>query len=142
MSTKKYSRARVGIQRMNRIIEMARAHGTLTIKFVASEFQCYEKSAKTYLLRLVDLGLMTAREQAAVNSIRYFDLVPGVKFIPLPEQAAKPRPSVAKPKKRRIVVDDTCRRVHVVPAVQLGLQRDSLVSALFGPAIKETPQCA
>lgn len=132
MKGRTYTGARVGIQRMNSIIQMARASGTLTIKFVASEFECYEKSAKMYLERLVGLGLMTERPMAAKNSIRMFDLVPDAQLIPVPELPANPRPSVAKPKKRRIVIDGSCRRVHVAPAAQLGMQRDPLVASLFG----------
>lgn len=127
-----YAGARIGILRMNRIIELGRAHGTLTIKFVAQEFECYEKCAKGYLQRLVEMGMMTERAQAAQNSVRYFDLVPSAKFITLPEPPKRPRPSVAKPKKKRVIIDGSRRRVQVVPAAQIGMPRDPLVQALFG----------
>lgn len=133
MKGRTYAGARVGIMRMNRIIEMARAHGTLTIKFVAQEFNCNDKCAKLHLQRLVERGLMTERPMQLKNSIRLFDLVPGTQLLELPEPPDRPRPSVAKPKaKKRIVVDEYARRVRVAPAVQLGMQRDVLVHAFFG----------
>jgi hypothetical protein len=139
MSGRTYANARVGIQNMNRVIEMARMHGVLTIKQVAHEFEYYEKSAKMYLQRLVGMGLMTERPMAKKNSIRYFDLVPGTQLIPVPELLAKPRPSVKKSRpgaangrKKRLAPGEFWRCVHVVPAAQIGMQRDPLVAALFG----------
>jgi hypothetical protein len=125
-----HPRARIGILRMNRVIEMARAEGALTIKVVAAEFDCYEQSAKKYLQRLVDLGLMTERPMLLKNSIRKFELVPGAQLLEVPEPK-QVRPSVKKPR-RPIVVDEYCRRVFTVPAAQVGMQRDPLVQALFG----------
>jgi hypothetical protein len=130
MKGRTYTGARIGILRMNRVIEMARAEGVLTIKAVAAEFDCYEQSAKKYLQRLVDLGLMTERPMLQKNSVRLFDLVPSAQLleVPVPKQH---RPSVKKPR-RPIVVDDCCRRVFTVPAAQVGMRRDPLVQALFG----------
>jgi hypothetical protein len=130
MKGRTYAGARIGILRMNRVIEMARAEGALTIKVVASEFECYEKSAKIYLERLVDLGLMTERPMLLKNSVRLFDLVPGAQLLEVPEPK-QDRPSVKKPR-RHIVVDEYCRRVFTVPAAQVGMKRDPLVQALFG----------
>lgn len=134
MSGRTYANARVGIQNMNRVIEMARTQGTLTIKAVAHEFEYYEKSAKMYLQRLVERGLMVEQPKTAVNSIRYFDLVPGAQLIPLPPPPEQVRLSVKKPKPRkpRLQPGEAWRCVHVVPAVQIGIQRDALVAALFG----------
>jgi hypothetical protein len=133
MKGRTYRNAVIGIKRMNAILGLSLAQGAVTIQSMSRHFETDETTAKKYLHRLVDMGLMDVMPSAArKNAQKLYTAKPDAQLLPVPNSVVAPRPAVKKAGKRRIVVDECCRRVHTVPAAQVGMPRDPLVQALFG----------
>jgi len=140
MKGRTYSGANLGISRMNKIIDLAREHGPLAVRFVCDQLNLNEKSSVMYLHRLTDMHLMEVLPREKGNAPKLYQLLPGAQPLPVPVPVFGPRKSRAKPGSTRGrprlkfpgEEDRMMRRVNYVPAVQLGVTRDPLLQAFYG----------
>jgi hypothetical protein len=142
MAERTYQGAHIGIERMNRILDLL-LFKSMTITDVSLSLCICDRAAKKYLAKLLQLEKITVRRGEPDARIKFYSLVPGAMPLPVP-QLLKPRrrPLVVEkqktgPKPKRLdkkAWNSGLRTVKTVPAQQVGMARDPLIEMFFGKA--------
>lgn len=142
MGKKKYQGAGIGISRMNEILRLISKSPMTLLKISISANMC-ERSAKNYVKRLGRMEKLTRERGEIDRRMVFYKIVPGATMIPeiepkeprrrplkLVKEKTGPKPKI-EPKKSLNVANPT---VRVLPAKQIGVQRDPLIAMFFGQA--------
>ena len=135
---RKYTGAGIGIERMNRILDLL-LFGPKTITAIIVDLDICTRAARNYLSTLLGMGkIRKERNTGTDKRMKFYSLVPGSLPIPVPELnwprrrplKAEKQKTGPKPKNRPPMALGP--HIKTVKAQNLGMSRDPLVAALFG----------